>query len=394
MGEDPEQARLRSRVLIAGGGVAALEAALSLRELAAGRAELQLCSPSRDFVYRPFAVGEPYGAARIHRYDLGRLAERCEVSFRLGAIASVDGEARIATTRDGEPIPYDYLLIAPGARMLWGVPGSVTFWGVADEGGVGTVVRKLRTGLLRNVAFTMPGGASWALPMYELALLADGVLARSGISDATLTVVTPEDVPLELFGRSVGEEMTALLEERGIGVVPGTHPIEFEGTQLRVAPGEPIETEAVISMPRLEGRRIAGIPHDDDGFVTVDPHCRVSGMERVYAAGDVINFPVKQGGLATQQADAAAAAIAAELGSEVEPDPFKPVLRGVLWTGTETRYLYGPLTGGQGEVSTLTEEPTWSVGDGKIIGHRLTPFLAGVPNHAGRSLGGERSSSA
>ena len=66
-------------------------------------------------------------------------------------------------------------------------------------------------------------------------------------------------------------------------------------------------------------------------------------------------FPVKQGGIATQEADAAAEAIAAAAGCEVEPAPFDPVLRGVLWTGGEPRYLYGRLTGGHGETSRLSE---------------------------------------
>jgi sulfide:quinone oxidoreductase len=189
--------------------------------------------------------------------------------------------------------------------------------------------------------------------------------------------------------------MSALLEEHGIGVVAGVHPVEYDGAHLEVAPGEPIETDAVISMPRLEGRRIEGVPHDAEGFVAVDPHCRVTGMDRVFAIGDVINFPVKQGGLATQQADTAAAAIAAELGSEAEADPFEPVLRGVLWTSDEPLYLYGPLTGGQGEISTLTEQAPWPPdGASKIVGRRLTPFLAEVPDNADRTLSTGPSSSA
>ena len=56
-------------------------------------------------------------------------------------------------------------------------------------------------------------------------------------------------------------------------------------------------------------------------------------LEDVFAAGDIANFPIKQGGLAAQQADAAAEAIAAEAGAQVDPQPFKPVLRGILLTG-------------------------------------------------------------
>lgn len=393
MRADPQQGRTpaatrRQRVLIAGGGVAALEATLALRDLASERLEIELCSPRGEFVYRPFAVGEPYGAASVLRYDLGALAERIGVAFRHGGILSVDPEAGLATDRDGGRIPYDYLLVATGARMLWVVPGAVTFWGTADEGGFGGVVRKLRAGVLRDVVFTMPGGHSWGLPLYELALLGSAVLAKSGIEDARLTVVTPEDAPLELFGRAVGEQMAALLDEHGIEVFTGAHPVAYEEGRLQVVPGEPIETDAVVTLPRLEGRRIDGLAPDADGFLQVDEHCRLIGQERVFAAGDVSAFPVKQGGIATQEADAAAEAIAAAAGCELEPAPFDPVLRGVLWTGGKPRYLYGRPVDGHGEVSKLSEEPLWPVPEGKIVGRHLSPFLATLPDVGSRMLSG------
>jgi sulfide:quinone oxidoreductase len=50
-------------------------------------------------------------------------------------------------------------------------------------------------------------------------------------------------------------------------------------------------------------------------------------------------FPLKQGGIATQQADVAAASIAAHAGADIEPHPFRPVLRGLLLTGMTPRYL-------------------------------------------------------
>lgn len=376
----------RQRVLIAGGGVAALEAALALRDLAGERLEVEVCAPGDDFVYRPFAVGEPFGAANVLRYGLRDLLGRAGASFHPGGVVSVDAEARRATLRDGEAVLFDHLLVASGVRMLWAVPGSVTFWGVADDGGFGAVVRRLRAGSLRDVVFTMPGGHSWALPLYELALLAAAILTKSGIEDARLTVVTPEDAPLDLFGHAVGVQMGELLREHGIDVVTGVSPVSFEAGRLRTAPDGEIETEAVVSLPRLEGRRVAGLPHDGEGFLRVDEHCAVMGTERIYAAGDVTSFPVKQGGIATQEADAAAAAIAAAAGCPVDPQPFDPVLRGVLWTGDRPRYLYGRLTGGHGEVSELSEEPPWSQADGKIVGRYLTPFLAGLPDERARSL--------
>lgn len=362
-------------MLIAGGGIAGIETALALRDLAGEKADVDLRDPRQEFVFRPFAVGEPYGAARVFHYDLRLVAERCAASFHPDGIVSVDPGRRQALTRDGERLPYDQLVIASGVRMLAAVPGTATFWGVADEGPVGDAIADLRAGSLRHLVFTMPSGRGWALPLYELTLLAATEVAKSRSLRTRLTVVTPEDAPLELFGVRAGEQMSRLLEERGIEVVSGAHPVKFENGCLSVAPGKEIEADAVIALPRLVGRQIAGIPHDADGFVGVDEHGRVIGLERVFAAGDITVFPVKQGGIATQQADVVAEAIAAELGAEVDPQPFDPILRGVLWTGREPRYLYGRPTGGRGEMSSLGERPQWSLQDGKVIGRYLTSFV-------------------
>ncbi len=316
------------RVLIVGGGVAALEAALALRTLAGERLAIELSSPRGELVYRPFAIGKPYGAIRIFRYDLVALTGRIGAGFRRGGIGSVDLAAREATARDGERIAYDHLLIACGARMLWGVPGAVTYWGVSDEGGFGAVVHKLRSGVLRDVVFTMPAGNGWGLPLYELALFAASVLAKSGIEDARLTVVTPEAAPLDLFGPSAARRMTELLDAQGIDLLVGRTPAGFEDGRLTVDPGEPIEAEAAVSLPRLEGRHIEGLPADPDGFLAVDEHCRVGGATNVYAAGDVTGFPVKQSGIATQQADTAGEAIAVAEGGAFDAAPFFPILRG------------------------------------------------------------------
>jgi len=167
-----------------------------------------------------------------------------------------------------------------------------------------------------------------------------------------------------------------LLAERGIEVVPRTHPVRFKDRALQVVPGGRFKVDVAISLPKLEGRRIPGIPHDHAGFVRVDDRCRVLGCEHLFAAGDVTNFPVKQGGVATQQADVIAEAIGAELGLNPIPAPLDPVLRAVLWTGEKPLYLRGRLGGGHGETSSLSEEPRWGGPEGKIVGRYLTRFLA------------------
>ncbi|MFN8217368.1 MAG: FAD-dependent oxidoreductase [Solirubrobacterales bacterium] len=383
---------MKSRVLIAGGGVAALEAALALREVAADQVEVELFSPRRDFVYRPYAVGEPYGAAHVARYDLDRLAELCGARFHLDSIASVNPASRLAITHDGESFAYDYLVVAAGVQLLWPVPGAITFWGIADEADVEKVMSGVRSGELGHVVFTMPSTDSWALPLYELALLARARLDQDGREDVRLSVVTPEEAPLQIFGRQVGQQMGELLSERRIEVRAATRPVRFADGRLEVVPGEPVVADAAVSLPRLRGRQIRGVPHDENGFIPVDDHGRVLECERLFAAGDITSFPVKQGGIAAQQADAAATAIAADAGADVEARPLDPLLRGVLWTGTEPRYLEGWIGGGHGEGSSLSAappaDPAWHDGTGKIVSRYLTPFLAGRGAAARREMPG------
>jgi sulfide:quinone oxidoreductase len=92
----------------------------------------------------------------------------------------------------------------------------------------------------------------------------------------------------------------------------------------------------------------------------------------VYAAGDATSSPIKHGGLAAQQADAAAEAIAARTGAIVMPEPFRPVLRALLLTGGEPLYLRAELPG----PAAVSTEPLWSP-PGKVGGRYLAPFLAG-----------------
>ncbi len=368
---------MKSRVLIAGGGVASIEAALALRDLCGDRVSVGVFSPSHDFVYRPYAVGEPYGSARVAKYDAADLVARCGAEFHLASVAAVECEERKLVTHDGDRFSYDFLILAPGVHRIWPVPGATTFWGIADELGVREVLNDLRGGETGSVAFTMPGTATWALPLYELALLAAADLAAAG-ADPKLTIVTPEDAPLEVFGRRASELVGALLTERGIEVVAGRRPLRFEKGRLITVPGDDLEVDAAVSLPELEGRRIRGVLHDPFGFIRIDEHCRVLKRERLFAAGDVTAFPVKQGGIATQQADVIAEAIAAEVGADLEPRPFDPILRAELWTGERPLYLEGWLTGGHGETSSLTAEPPWGGKAGKIVGRYLSDFIASV----------------
>jgi sulfide:quinone oxidoreductase len=361
-----------SKVLIAGAGVAGLEAALALRDLAGGLVDVELVSPETDFVYRPLSVAEPFSAGEARRFPLHRLVEAAGAELTRAAVRSVDAERRMVVTADGTALRYDALLLALGARPVSAVPGALTFRGPGDEESLAAVLHDARAGQIENLVFALPAGSSWPLPLYELALLSAVHLADAGASSVQLSLVTNEERPLQLFGTAASDAVAELLELHGIVLRADTTPVALEGRSLRVLPDERIPADRVVALPRLEGLRLAGLPQDVNGFVPTDAHGLVRGLDDVYAAGDLTDFAVQQGGIATQQADAAAETIAAAAGAPIEPQPFKPVLRGLLLTGINPRYLRAEPGSLHSEVDT---EPLWWP-PAKIVGRYLAPFLA------------------
>jgi sulfide:quinone oxidoreductase len=362
----------QARVLIAGGGVAALEAALALRELAGDRVSVALLAPEHRFWYRPLAVAEPFELGKVRHFELGRLAIEAGATFTPGALVSVDAERRVAYTSPGGAVPYDMLLIACGAAPKPAVEGALTFRGPADTPMIEQLLAELERGDVRRVVFAVPAGAVWSLPVYELALMTAAWLDDRGIDGVELALVTPEDEPLRIFGREPSDAVRALLDERGIAVHTRAQPAEARRGELLLVMGGVIGADRVVALPRLQGPRIGGVPQTFEGFIPVDAHAQVMAMPDVYAAGDITTFPVKQGGLAAQQADVAAEAIAARAGADVTPRPFHPVLRGLLLTGKEPRYLRTDLVE---ETSEASPEYLWWP-PAKIVGRHLAPFLA------------------
>jgi sulfide:quinone oxidoreductase len=363
-----------TRVLIAGGGVAALEAALVLRELGEGGVSVEMLAPEPHFWYRPLAVAEPFDLGEVREFELAELAAAAGTTFSLGALAGVDAGRRLAQTSAGGSIPYDVLLVACGAVPTPAVPGALTFRGPADIERIRTFLEEIVAGQVRRVAFVVPWGAVWSLPIYELALMTAAYLAERDLDRVDLALVTPEDEPLQLFGHAGSEAVRELLEQRGIAVQTGSCPVEFVDGELRLVPDGRIAADRVVALPRLRGPRIDGLPQTVEGFVPVDAHGQVHRLSDVFAAGDITSFPVKQGGIAAQQADAAAETIAANAGADLTPQPFRPVLRGLLLTGRQPRYLRHDITGGSGDTSSASPEPLWWP-PAKIVGRYLAPFL-------------------
>jgi len=330
------------RVVIAGAGVAALETLLALRAHAGARVKIDVLTPGESFAQRPASVAECFDAAPAPQVDVGSLLKAHETVRIVDSLDCVDPHERIASTRSGDTIHYDELVVAIGARGVPAVPGALVFRGGGDVPALRATLSDIAARRGAHAVFLLPPGSSWPLPVYELALGAAEWAARQRLA-ARFSVVTSERAPLERFGPRAGEAIAGQLDLLGIELRCGATEASFGAGVLAIdGPGgaESLRADRVIALPRLRGPRLAGLPCDADGFIPVDERGRAIGLDGVYAAGDATCGVLKNGALAAAQADAVAELIAERVGATaVSPRGFAPGIRGLLLTGTQALYV-------------------------------------------------------
>jgi sulfide:quinone oxidoreductase len=362
------------QVVIVGGGVAGLEALIALRALVGDRVAVTLVSQDDWFVDRPLTVAEPFGLGSAARHPLPEIAAEFGAGFVHASVAAVAAAEHRVTCAGGPDLGFDTLILAPGARTRPPFADAIAF-GMAGSGqAVKDMLSRLRGGEVRSVAFVAPSMAGWLVPLYELALMTGRELARSKVEGAQLRLVTPEDRPLTLFGAQGSESVGRLLAAAGIEFIGATSATVQGGELALGASGGSVAVDCVVSLPLLRGPGLAGVPATQpDDFIVVDEYGRVEGLADVYAAGDAIDFPVKQGGLAAQQADAVVAHVAARHGARVDAAPFRPVLRGMLLTGDEPRFMRSGVASADPDISDAWYPLWWP--PTKIAGRHLAPYL-------------------
>jgi sulfide:quinone oxidoreductase len=325
--------------------------------------------------YRPLAVDEPFARGPVPSYPLRTIARRTGAEWEQDAVEWLDPDGQVIRTAAGRTIPYDALLLAVGARQTRPFEHVTVFDDAhADEAYHG-LVQDIEGGYTRRVALIRPEGPARLLPIYELALMTAERAASMGEEGLAVCLVTPEPAPVAALGDVASDAVAGLLERARVRVYANARPEVPASRRLLVRPeGPELEVERIVAMPRIEGRSIQNVPSDAAGFVPIDEFCRVRGLgERVFAAGDMTDFPIKHGGLAAQMADLAAAGIAPLVGDAPAPQPLRPVIRGVLHTGAAPLYLTARLENGRME-SEATTEQAWPP-DEKVVAEELGSFL-------------------
>jgi sulfide:quinone oxidoreductase len=363
-------------VAIAGGGIAGLEALMALHDLAGDRIAPILVAPDPEFTYKPFTVEEPFSPEPAERRALAPIADEFGAAFVQQGLTAVDAARKAISLTDGSELSYDSAVICVGARQVPAYEHVATFRTAGEPLEITELLRSSAAQEPRRLAFIASPGATWPLPLYELALMGKRRAEGLGLPDLECVIVTPEAAPLVMFGKVASDAVGQLLQTRGIRVITNARVTQIDRGTVAWAPGhDQLSVSGALALPALEGPAIDGLPADDHGFIPIDEHARVRGVDNLYAAGDGTNFPIKQGGLATQQADAAAEHIAALVGAAVDPRPFHPVLHGRLLTGDESLSLRADVGGGSGEGETSLDYLWWP--PHKVSGKYLPAWLAG-----------------
>ncbi len=363
------------QVAICGAGIAGVEGLLRLRRLVGDRVDVTLVSPGEELVYRPSTVLEPFGHA-ARRYRLADIVADSGAHWVRDSLAWLDRGRRIVHTTGGSQVGYDALLLALGGTELAPSPHLDVFTGRDGGAFYRGVVADVEAGRTTQLAFVLPPGPTWPLPLYELALLT-ATRARARGRAPRLDFVIPGARPLEAFGGDAGDVVARLLSDAGIILHTGTRVRASSPRRLVLEPAGPVlQPDRMISVPVIGGPSVRGIPGFAlDRFLHVDEYCRVLDTDaRIFAAGDATDLPVKQGGVGAQQADVAAAGIAHLAGVGPAPQRLRPRIDATLLTGAKPLYLSAYLIDGQGWQATLHEEPPWPAGE-KVIAEELGSYL-------------------
>ena len=369
-------------VVIAGGGITGLEAALALRELVPG-ARVRLLAAGDRFVLLPAATALAFRSDLPVSAPLVTLLQGTGVELEQGTLRAVDTAGHRLYSRGREP---GHLRPARRrrrgqARSRTSAPGALTFRGTEDAEAVRTLIQQLveaaAGGVRTEIAFAVPPGPGWPLPAYELALLTAARLSAEGVRERVgITLVTAEPSALGVFGPEAAEAVGRDLEKAGIDLLQrrGDRPVDrFRArAHTRRAGQRPTGWWRSPASGDRGWRACRRIP-----WTSCAP-MRTAGSRGpgdAWVVGDAGPFPIKQGGLGCDQADRAAALIARDLGAEVEVPVSDPILRAFLLEGLEERYLQSHPTGGYEDSPGRTWLLRMEHMTGKVAGRHLAPFL-------------------
>jgi len=352
------------RITIVGSGFAALTAVQALKE-AGVATRLTVVSPRAEFIYYPGLIWVPSGlrSGEDLRIPLKGFLRRMGVNHLRAEATGLSPDGRVLETTQRK-VENDGLVIASGGRFIKKLPGIehalTPCEGIAAAERIRDRLGELESGTIAlgfasnpNEPQAMRGG-----PIFEFLFGIDQQLRREQRRERfRLVFFTPAEKPGNRLGPKAAQGLLAEMRKRDIETHLGQKLRGFTESKVMTEGGE-FDANLIIFMPGMTGNAWfdnTQLPRSPGGMIQADAHCKVSGVERVYVAGDSGSFPgpewmPKQAHMADLQAKAAAQNLAAELKGEQPHKTFKSELvcivdandRGMLVARTEKRNIVLP----------------------------------------------------
>src|SRR5262245_3973426 len=344
-----------ANILVLGGGFAGVVAAESLAQRLGPEHRITLVSRHREFTFFPSLVRLAFGRLKLEDvfFDLIHAMRSRRVALTQAEVADYDPDKRYVVARRGRfewRIAHDYLVFALGRRLAAErVPGCLEhahhLLTVGAALRFGEAIKDWRGG---HAVIGYCQGARLAVPVYETAFALDRLLRARGERDrARITIVSPEKLGGVLGGDAIAPALQDALDDRGIEFTPDFPVNRVTEKEVWAGGSQCMGYDLLMLIPPFQGpaeARHIGITDSDD-YVRVDRRMRVHLADRMYAAGDSVNFPgPKMGHMAVLQGEVAAANLAAEVeGHEPEARYDHELMLVIDEGGEDSIYLHHKL---------------------------------------------------
>jgi sulfide:quinone oxidoreductase len=305
-------------IVIVGGGTAGITvAARLLNENEA--LDVAIIEPSDKHYYQPLWTLVGGGMCKPEE------SERAEADLiPYGAewikdyVATFDLENNSLTTRSGQTITYDHLVVAPGIQINWdaieglkdavGKDGVCSNYSFATVGSTWENIRNFRGG---TAIFTQPAGAvkCGGAPQ-KICHLAEDYFRREGLRDkceVVFAAASPRIFAVDKYARA----LESVVQRKGT-ITKFRHNLKAIRPDSKEAVFEQLDTgeEVILKYDMLHVTPPMGAPDfvaqsplaNEDGWVDVDKHTlQHSRFRNVWSLGDAASLPTSKTGAAIRK---------------------------------------------------------------------------------------------
>ena len=296
----------RAKILIVGGGFGGLFTALNLPN----SFETTLVNDHDHFLFRPMLY--EYLSGEVEAWHI---APDCKellddsASFINGCVTAIDLNARTVTFEGGRTLPYDVLVLAPGAVTNYaGVPGAEEF---SLPFRTLTHANRLRRRMIAALDHIEPdaapqdtrssltfaivgGGASGVELSTKMAdLLRDAVKRRALRGEPRVVIIEMADRLVPGMGEEIRRHVETALEELRVEVYTDTRVVEVTADSITIEhkqKRESMHAAAVVWVAGVRPNPLLGsleVQRDKRGLIPVEPTLQLQEYPNVFALGDI-----------------------------------------------------------------------------------------------------------